>query len=35
MEIKAKALSLYDDMKTIDEIESGGDGINEIKIIIF
>ena len=31
MEIQAKALSLYNDLKTIDEIESGGDGISEIK----
>ena len=31
IKIQAKTLSLYSDLKTIDEIESGCDGICEIK----
>ena len=35
MEIQVKAASLYNDLKTIDEVESGGDGISEIPKEIF
>ena len=30
MEIQAKALNPYNNLKTIEEIESGGNGISEI-----
>ena len=35
MEIQAKAQSLYNHVKTLDEMENGGDGISEIKKMFF